>query len=696
VTATQLTGELQTGAQPNITSVGNLGALTVDDVAIDGKVITMTGDTSDTATITAGTNGTLAITTTDAAGANGNITITADGTFEAVGTTITLDSGAGINLETDALSIGNNGDTDVAVTFQGNTSDGVITWMEDEDEFKFSDDILMDSTKKIQFGDTASFIHQSADGTLTIDGEAIIDLNASTRVDVSGDIKVGGEVQTAKIAFTDGDDAITIADGGGITANTSLTLASGSTVTAIQNQNDMAANSTSALATQASIKAYVDSVAGAANNVTGLSASGAELNTVAHPSTIASNIGNITLASQDAVLVYDDSASVPRYVYIDYIDAYGASTTRTLTNKTLTSPIVTGLHLNDSGFTVEGSSADSNDTTVTFTNPTANRTITFPDNSGTVPLLDSNLDLSFADNDKAIFGAGSDLQIYSNGSKAIIETNHTTLGNGLRIQNTNDGSLGATLDLAHKTNSVGGADFNQNINFNVIDGSNSDAVGQSAIWITNANGFEGDVKQQFYVRDSNGVVEYLRFDGVDEQVTSYKPFDANGGLEIGGTLVTATAAELNKLDGVTATTAKLNYIDVTTLGLTEASKAVTADANGVVSFDNGTIEEVTSVSSSSNAATINLRDGNVFEHDLTENVTYTFSNPAANGRGSAFILKVIQDSSARSITWPGSVDWAGGTAPTLTTTNNGVDVFGFFTIDGGTTYYGFTLGQAMG
>ena len=386
VTATTLGGTLSTAAQPNVTSLGTLTTLTVDDVNINGKVITMTGDTSDTATITAGTNGTLAITTTDAAGANGNITITADGTFEAVGTTITLDSGAGINLETDALSIGNNGNTDVAVTFQGNDNDGVITWMEDEDEFKFSDDILMDSTKKIQFGDTASFIHQSADGTLTIDGEAIIDLNASTRVDVSADLKVGGEVQTAKVAFTDGDDAITIADGGGITANTSLTLASGSTVTAIQNQNNMDANSTSALATQASIKAYVDSVAGSANNVTGLSASGAEINTVAHPSTIASNIGNVTLASQDAVLVYDDSASVPRYVYIDYIDAYGASTTRTLTNKTLTSPIVTGLHLNDSGFTVEGSSSDSNDTTVTFTNPTANRTITFPNATGTVAL----------------------------------------------------------------------------------------------------------------------------------------------------------------------------------------------------------------------------------------------------------------------------------------------------------------------
>ena len=133
-----------------------------------------------------------------------------------------------------------------------------------------------------------------------------------------------------------------------------------------------------------------------------------------------------------------------------------------------------------------------------------------------------------------------------------------------------------------------------------------------------------------------------------------------------------------------------------TLGLTQASGIVTSDANGVVSFDNGTIDEVTTVTSSSNAATINLRDGNVFEHDLTENVTYTFSNPAASGRASAFVLKIIQDSSARTITWPGSVDWAAATAPTITATNNGVDVFVFLTIDGGTTYYGFTAGQAMG
>ena len=160
--------------------------------------------------------------------------------------------------------------------------------------------------------------------------------------------------------------------------------------------------------------------------------------------------------------------------------------------------------------------------------------------------------------------------------------------------------------------------------------------------------------------------------------------------------VTSTAAELNLLDGVTATTAELNYLDISTLGLTAASKAVTADANGVVSFDNGTVEESTAITSSSNAATINLRDGNVFTHTLSENVTYTFSNPAASGRASAFILKVTQDSSARTITWPTSVDWAAATAPTLTATSGGVDVFAFITVDGGTNYYGFTLGQAMG
>ena len=90
---------LTTAAQTNITSLGTLTALTVDDVAIDGKVITMTGSTSDTATITVGTNGTLDIVTTDDNAAAANIQITADGTAELAGTTVTLDSSGGITLD---------------------------------------------------------------------------------------------------------------------------------------------------------------------------------------------------------------------------------------------------------------------------------------------------------------------------------------------------------------------------------------------------------------------------------------------------------------------------------------------------------------------------------------------------------------------------------------------------------------------
>ena len=162
--------------------------------------------------------------------------------------------------------------------------------------------------------------------------------------------------------------------------------------------------------------------------------------------------------------------------------------------------------------------------------------------------------------------------------------------------------------------------------------------------------------------------------------------------------VTSTAAELNILDGVTATTAEINYLDITTLGTTEASKAVTADANGVVTFDNGISEEYIAVSSSSNATTVNLRDGTNFSHTLSENTTFTFSNPASSGKVSAFTLKLVQDSSASgyTVTWPTSVDWPSATAPTLTATASAVDYFVFITHDGGTTYYGFTAGQALG
>ena len=73
---------------------------------------------------------------------------------------------------------------------------------------------------------------------------------------------------------------------------------------------------------------------------------------------------------------------------ITFQDATGTvvlrDSTDTLTNKTLTSPVVSGLTLSDSGIVFEGSSADAHETTLTVTNPTEDRTLTLPNSTGTI------------------------------------------------------------------------------------------------------------------------------------------------------------------------------------------------------------------------------------------------------------------------------------------------------------------------
>ena len=124
--------------------------------------------------------------------------------------------------------------------------------------------------------------------------------------------------------------------------------------------------------------------------------------------------------------------------------------------------------------------------------------------------------------------------------------------------------------------------------------------------------------------------------------------------------------------------AHADYSGNVTLTLPSATgKILGADANNVTTLPGGTVGNSTAITSSSNAATINLRLGDSFTHTLSENVTYTFSNPPASGKLEVFILKVVQDSSARTITWPGTVDWAGASAPTLATGSGDVDIFVF-------------------
>ena len=102
-------------------------------------------------------------------------------------------------------------------------------------------------------------------------------------------------------------------------------------------------------------------------------------------------------------------------------------------------------------------------------------------------------------------------------------------------------------------------------------------------------------------------------------------------------------------------------------------------------------------SSGSGTVTLDLANGNVFQHTASGgNVTFAFSNPPASGKAGSLTLKWIQDSSDRTITWPGAVDWAGGSAPDVTSGSAKVDIYTFFTVDGGTIWYGFQAGAEMG
>jgi hypothetical protein len=72
----------------------------------------------------------------------------------------------------------------------------------------------------------------------------------------------------------------------------------------------------------------------------------------------------------------------------------GTTNTQTLTNKTLTSPTVSGLTISDASVVFEGATADAFETTLTVTDPTADRTVTIPDATTTLVGTDTTQTLT--------------------------------------------------------------------------------------------------------------------------------------------------------------------------------------------------------------------------------------------------------------------------------------------------------------
>jgi hypothetical protein len=102
---------------------------------------------------------------------------------------------------------------------------------------------------------------------------------------------------------------------------------------------------------------------------------------------------------------------------------------------------------------------------------------------------------------------------------------------------------------------------------------------------------------------------------------------------------------------------------------------------------------VKTVSSSSAAITFDLQTGRVFSWTTTEAATVTISNADATGIAQSFKLYLFQDSNGRTITWPGSVKWSNGIAPTLNNASKKY-VLGFESVDGGTTWIGTLSAEA--
>jgi len=235
------------------------------------------------------------------------------------------------------LTFGTGADTDIAITFDGNTSDGVLKWMEDEDYFEFSDDILIASSEKLQFRDTAIHISSSTDGQLDLvaDGAVLVDTAGDITLDADGGdvvLKDGG-TQFASLTNTSGN----------------LIIKSGSTTAMTFDGANVTFAGTVTIGSAGISEAELEILDGATvttdelNILDGVTSTTAELNIVDGGTSATST----TVADADRVVLNDNGTMVQ--VAVTDLDTYFSATSKTLTNKTLTTPVITEI---DSGSTI--------------------------------------------------------------------------------------------------------------------------------------------------------------------------------------------------------------------------------------------------------------------------------------------------------------------------------------------------------
>jgi len=335
----------------------------------------------------------------------------------------------------------------------------------------------------------------------------------------------------------------------------------------------------------------------------------------------------------------------------------------------------------------EGATADSYETTLLATDPTADRTLTLPDSTGTLALTGATpTTITVADTTDTTTFVGlwesatgdlapkSDAGItYNAGTGTLTATafagpvTGNVTGNASGTSGSTTGNAATATALA-TARTIGGVSF---------DGTANIAVGLAATATALAT-----------ARTIGGT----SFDGT----ANITP--ANATLAATATAL-ATGRTINgvSFDG----TANITVVDSAALPLaggTLSGEIVAADQVISAPVMKDYAETVYAGGNSGTSQTLALTNGNVQTWTMNGNCTFTMPSGSTLQAGSSFTLILTQDGTgSRTGTFTG-VKWAGGTAPTLTTTaTSGIDILTFTTFNGGASpvWHGFFAGAAM-